>query len=103
MLLNLRANDRLPSGLGFAFGPQFTSKQKANGEGTLTIPSQYKINARVFYTTKSWDLQVNVDNVTNRNNWTVGDPEFTRNTVIYQETPLTPQLLHALPVPSTSR
>jgi len=79
---------RLDSGFSFGVGPQFTGHQLANGEGTLTIPTQYKINATFAYATKTWELQVNVDNLTNQHNWTVGDPDFTGNTIIYQEKPL---------------
>jgi hypothetical protein len=84
----VRLNYKLDSGFGFGAGPQFTGSQKANGEGTLIIPTQYKLNATVYYSTKLWDFQVNVDNLTNQHNWTVGDPDFTGNTVIYQEKPL---------------
>ena len=83
-----RLNFKFDSGFGFGVGPQFTGKQKANAEGTLIIPTQYKINATVFYTTKTWDFQINIDNLTNQHNWTVGDPDFTGNTIIYQEKPL---------------
>ena len=88
-MANLRASYRFDSGLSFGVGPQATGAQTANPQGTLTIPTQYKLNAVVAYTRRSWDFQVNVDNVTNQHNWTVGDPDFTGNTIIYQEKPLT--------------
>ncbi|MEO6874097.1 MAG: TonB-dependent receptor plug domain-containing protein [Opitutaceae bacterium] len=74
-------------GVSIGFGPQITGQQKANAEGTIIIPTQYKINAMLAYSTKFWDFQVNLDNVTNQHNWTVGDPDFTGNTVIYEEKP----------------
>jgi outer membrane receptor protein involved in Fe transport len=88
-LTSARLNYRLDSGFNFGIGPEFTGKQKANSEGTITIPTQYKLNAVVGYSVKDWDFQINVDNITNRHNWTVGDPDFTGNTIIYQEKPLT--------------
>jgi outer membrane receptor protein involved in Fe transport len=88
-LSSARLNYRFDSGFSLGIGPQFTGAQKANGEGTLHIPTQYKLNATVAYTTGPWNYQVNIDNLTNRHNWTVGDPDFTGNTVIYQEKPLT--------------
>jgi outer membrane receptor protein involved in Fe transport len=87
-LASARVLYRLDSGLSFGVGPQFTAHQLANAEGTLFIPTQYKINATVAYATKTWEVQVNIDNLTNQHNWTVGDPEFTGNTIIYQEKPL---------------
>lgn len=87
-LASARINYRFDNGFGFGVGPQFTGKQKANGEGTLTIPTQHKVNLVLFYSKRTWDFQVNIDNLTNQHNWTVGDPDFTGNTVIYQEKPL---------------
>ena len=84
-----RLNYKFDSGFSFSVGPQFTGKQKANSEGTITVPTQYKIDATVAYTIKDWDFQVNLNNITNQHNWTVGDPDFTGNTAIYQEKPLT--------------
>lgn len=88
-LSSVRLNYKFDSGFSFGVGPQFTGRQKANSEGTLLIPTQYKINAVVAYSTKTWDFQVNLDNITNEHNWTVGDPDFTGNTVIYLEKPFT--------------
>jgi len=84
-----RLNYRFDSGFSFGLGPQFTGRQRANGEGTLHIPTQYRLNAVVTYSTKAWDFQVNFDNLTNQHNWTVGDPDFTGNSIVYQEKPLT--------------
>ena len=86
---NLRANYKFDNGFGIGIGPQFTGSQFANSEGTLKIPLQYKINMVLSYTIKTWDFQVNLDNLTNQKNWTVGDPDFTGNSVIYAEKPLT--------------
>lgn len=83
-----RINYKFDNGFSVGLGGQFTGEQLANAQGTLNIPFQYKINLVTSYTYKSWDFQVNVDNLTNERNWTVGDPEFTGNTVIYAEKPL---------------
>jgi len=88
VLANLRVFYRFDNGLSFGVGPQFTSSQKANAEGTLIVPNQYKVDCTVGYDTKNWSFQVNIDNITNEHNWTVSDPEFTGNTIIYQEKPM---------------
>jgi hypothetical protein len=88
-LSSARLNYRFENGFSFGIGPQFTGAQLGNSEGTIHIPTQFKINATVAYSTKSWIYQVNIDNLTNQKNWTVGDPDFTGNTIDYAEKPLT--------------
>ncbi len=87
-MANARLFWRLDSGFSVAIGPQFTSRQAANAERTLHIPEQYKIDCTFVYSTKAWDFQVNVDNATNQHNWIVIDPDYTGNTIMYLEKPL---------------
>jgi iron complex outermembrane recepter protein len=74
-------------GLGFGFGPQITSEQKANVSGSLVIPAQYTLNAEIFYRQPCWEVQVNFFNITNQHNFTVIDPTFTGNDVILEQMP----------------
>ncbi len=76
----LRASYKFTKSFSMSLGGQFTGSQLANAEGTLNIPFQYKINLVATYTyNKAWDFQVNVDNLTNERNWTVGDPVAEEN------------------------
>ncbi len=84
-----RLNYKFDNGFSFGLGSQFAGRQKANSEGTLHLPSQFQLTAVLTYSTAAWDFQVNVDNFTNEHNWSVADPDFTGNTVLYLEKPRT--------------
>jgi len=56
---------RHPSGVGIGIGPQFIGKQDANDQGTLHIPGETELDGYVFYKRRTWDVRVNVKNITN--------------------------------------
>ena len=87
VLFNAYATYMFDNGLGFSFGPQVSSSQRANLEGTLTIPAQYVLNASIFYKRPKWEVQVNFFNLTDQRNWTSIDPDFAGNDVIFPELP----------------
>ncbi len=75
------------NGLGASIGPQVTGEQWQNQEGSLRIPTQFVINAFVFYRQPRWDVQINFFNIADERNWTSIDPSFAGNDVIYPEAP----------------
>jgi iron complex outermembrane receptor protein len=87
VMFNSYVTYQLDNGLGASFGPQLTGEQWQNQEGSLRIPTQYVINAFVFYRQPKWDVQVNFFNITDQRNWTSIDPSFAGNDVIYPEQP----------------
>ena len=38
-------------------------------QGYLVIPTQYSLDAEVFYKQKNWEVRVSGTNVTNQHNW----------------------------------
>jgi outer membrane receptor protein involved in Fe transport len=38
-------------------------------QGYLVIPTQYSLDAEVFYKTKKWEVKLSGTNVTNQHNW----------------------------------
>jgi outer membrane receptor protein involved in Fe transport len=69
-LVNLVGSYSLDNGLGFSANAQWTSKIDNNYAGTLVIPSQYTINASVWYRfNKQWYARVDVGNVLDAKNW----------------------------------
>jgi outer membrane receptor for monomeric catechols len=84
-LANSRVNYKFDSGFGGGIGPQFAGSQI--GSGTTVIHSQYRIDATLYYSTKEWDFQVNIYNLTNRANWSMMDTEFDGGTAV-KERPL---------------
>ena len=57
------------NGFGFSVDANWTSRINNNYAGTLVIPSQYVLDAGLFYHTKHWEYRLNVSNVTNEENW----------------------------------
>jgi len=87
VMFNSYVTYQLDNGLGASLGPQLTGEQWQNQEGSLRIPTQYVINAFVFYRQPKWDVQINFFNITDERNWTSIDPSFAGNDVIYPEQP----------------
>ena len=57
---------RSPLGFGVGLGPQFVGRQDANDQGTLHIPGEVEYDGYVFYKRHTWDVRVNVKNITNK-------------------------------------
>ena len=87
VMFNAYLTYQFSNGFGASVGPQVTGEQWQNQEGSLIIPTQYTINAFVFYKQKKWEAQVNFFNITDQRNWTSIDPSFAGNDVIYPEKP----------------
>jgi catecholate siderophore receptor len=57
------------NGWGFSTDAQVTSPINNNYAGTLVIPTQYNVDASVWYHYKQWNYRVSVGNVTDEKNW----------------------------------
>jgi catecholate siderophore receptor len=66
---NALASYTLPCGLGFESNVLVTSPMNNDYQGYLVIPTQYSLDAEVFYKTKSWEVRVSGTNITNQHNW----------------------------------
>ncbi|HWA85773.1 MAG TPA: TonB-dependent receptor [Opitutus sp.] len=76
-LVNLVASYNLDNGVGFSANGQWTSKIDNNYAGTLVIPTQYTINASVWYRySKQWYFRVDVGNVLDAKNWSPPNPVY---------------------------
>jgi hypothetical protein len=86
-LFNANVNYMFDSGLGFSFGAEVTSPIDVTYGGTVVIPTQFTLNAGVFYRWKNVEIRVDVLNFTNQKNWaTVSTNNGTE--FIYPEMPL---------------
>ena len=58
------------NGWGFSANTLITGPIKNNYAGTLVIPTQYEIDASIWYHyNKAWDYRVSVGNLTDQKNW----------------------------------
>ncbi len=87
-MANFFVQYELPSGLGVGLGPQIDGRQYANRQGTLHIPTQYELDGFVYYRTKSWDVRINIKNITNQNLYDTIDVTFAGNDVVEPRPPL---------------
>ena len=90
-LFNAYATYQLDCGLGLSVGPQVTGEVYNNYQGTLKIPAQVTWNAALFYKQKSWEVQLNVYNFTNEENYTP-TANFAANDLIFPDKPLSADL-----------
>jgi len=82
------AEYRSPMGWGVGAGPQFIGRQYANDQGSLHIPGEIEYDGYVFYGRRTWDVRVNVKNITNKR---LLDPiavSFAGNDLIYVRPPI---------------
>jgi TonB-dependent Receptor Plug Domain len=86
-LFNANLNYVFDFGLGFTFGAEVTSPINLTYGGSVVIPTQFTLNAGVFYRWKNAELRVDVLNFTNQQNWAVVSTNNGTNQV-YPEMPL---------------
>jgi hypothetical protein len=87
ILFNSYAIYKMDCGLTFGLGPQVQGDQNADLQGQLVIPAQFTWNGFVSYTRKSWEVRLNLFNITDERNYTAGAPGFAANDLIYAEEP----------------
>jgi hypothetical protein len=86
-LFNANLNYVFDCGLGFSFGAVVTSPINLTFGGSVVIPTQFTLNAGVFYRWKNVELRVDVLNFTNQQNWALVSTNNGTNQV-YPEMPL---------------
>jgi len=89
VLANLFVQYEFPAGYGIGIGPQIQGAEYANDQDTLHIPGEYELDGYVFYRKKTWDVQVNVKNITNERLLDPVDVTFAGNDAIYVRPPIT--------------
>ncbi len=77
-----------PKGWGFGIGPQLVGKQYANDEDTLYIPLEVELDGYLFYGTKTWDVRVNIKNMTNSRLLDPIDVSYAGNSLIFVRPPI---------------
>jgi outer membrane receptor for monomeric catechols len=66
---NALASYTFPCGFGIESNVLVTSPMNNDYQGYLVIPTQYSLDAEVFYKWKTWEIRVSGTNVTNQHNW----------------------------------
>ncbi len=66
---NALASYTFPCGFGIESNILVTSPMNNDYQGYLVIPTQYSLDAEVFYKMKRWEFRLSGTNVTNQHNW----------------------------------
>ena len=66
---NALASYTFASGFGIESNILVTSPMNNDYQGYLVIPTQYSVDAELFYKTKHWEFRLSGTNVTNQHNW----------------------------------
>jgi outer membrane receptor protein involved in Fe transport len=77
----------LPCGLGASLGIQAQTSQHVDFDNKVTIPSQYQLNASIFFRHPRWEIRVNIDNLTDQRNWTITDGILEGNDLVMLNRP----------------
>ncbi len=71
------------NGWGFSANTLVTGPINNNAAGTLVIPTQYEIDASIWYRYgKKWEYRVSVGNVTNQKNWAPPNPIYGNGSIL---------------------
>jgi iron complex outermembrane recepter protein len=81
-----------PVGLGAGVGPQMIGRQYANDQDTLQVPFETEWDGFVFYRYKTWEVRVNVTNITNSRLIDPIDVSFAGNDTIFVRKPISASL-----------
>jgi outer membrane receptor for monomeric catechols len=92
LLLNVFLQYQFASGFGAGAGPQVQGRQYADDEDALQIPIEYELDGFVYYRAKTWDVTVNIKNMTNERILDPIDVTFAGNDAIYVRPPITASL-----------
>jgi len=68
-LFNANINYQFDFGLGFSLGAEVTSPINVTYGGSVKIPTQFTLNAGVFYQWKNCEVRLDLLNFTNQKNW----------------------------------
>jgi hypothetical protein len=66
---NALASYTFPCGFGVESNILVTSPMNNDYQGYLVIPTQYSLDAEVFFKKKNWEFRLSGTNVTNQHNW----------------------------------
>jgi hypothetical protein len=65
----MRSSYQLDCGLGASLGLLLTSPQNLTFDGSVKIPTQYTLDAALFYRRKSYEVRLDFYNLTKQKNW----------------------------------
>jgi hypothetical protein len=86
-LLNGSARYRWDDGFGVSGDFQWQSWQRGNLGDQWHIPAQYTLDATLFYQAKTWEIDLDFLNLTDRHNWIANGDAYTDSQLIFQELP----------------
>ena len=81
-LVNALARYTWDNGFGVSSNITYTSDINNNVVGNLVIPSQYSIDLNLFYSTKTWEVRLNVLNVTDQKNWSAPNAVYGNESIV---------------------
>ncbi|MFI5337132.1 MAG: TonB-dependent receptor [Opitutales bacterium] len=87
VMLNGSVRQRWSGGWGASLDGQWGSPQHGNLDNQWHIPSQYTLNASLFWERGPWRVNVDVLNLTNQRNWIHNGDAYTASELILPELP----------------
>jgi hypothetical protein len=88
VLANAFVQYQWKNGFGFGVGPQFKGWMYADDDDHLHIPSQVFFDGYIYFRQRTWDVSVNIQNITNARILDPVDVTFAGNDVVYIRQPV---------------
>ena len=79
---NMLVSYKLDMGLGASIGAVVTGPQNLNFNGVTRIPTQYTLDASIFYKHKRFELVLSVLNLTDQKNWSPPNAVYANDSIV---------------------
>lgn len=75
------------NGFGFTLGGIYTASMSSGSAKTFVLPSVFRVDGAIYYTTKTWEARLRVNNATDERYFQSNSPDNNGNTVAIQKLP----------------
>jgi len=86
-VMSLFATYNFKNGFGFNVGGIYTASMSSGSAKTFVLPDVLRIDGSIYYTTKTWEVRVRVNNATDQRYFQSNGPDNNGNTVAIQKLP----------------
>lgn len=86
-VLSLYSTYNFKNGFGMTLGGIYTASMSSGSAKTFILPDVLRFDGAIYYTTKTWEVRLRVNNITDKRYFQSNSPDNNGNTVAIQKLP----------------
>lgn len=86
-VMSLYGTYNFRNGFGFTVGGIYTAAMTSGSAKTFILPSVFRVDGSIYYTTRTWEARLRVNNATDERYFQSNSPDNNGNTVAIQKLP----------------